>query len=320
MTSPESASLFAATKSVATHQSRWDEKASIRSRPRRMAGVEATPPLLNFSPDCLSTSRHPSVANAPVPALHQLLTLQLYAYLAFTVQLEHTLVNQVLHRLALGHYPLSLPPSLVLDAHRFYCDEGYHGLAAADLQMQIERISMISPIPLPTPSFLRFLRKTKAMVPVELRSLGELCFTVVSETLISGTLRHLPRDPRVAPAVRSVVADHAHDEAYHRSYFAMLMELAWPPLPPSSRQVLGPLLAECIVAFLRPDREWDTRNLLESGWSTPDVNTIISDTYHSSSLVPLSVARFTVDLFRRVGVLDDPATYDAFWRLGLTDP
>lgn len=298
----------------------WDERATVRTHPRRLLEADDIQSKEFFSPDLVAVVHHPAVADRGPRMVRAMLLQHLYWYLDFTSRLEHDLVNEVARRIAQGIPGLSLSHDMRLDAHRLYCDEAYHALASADIKYQIEIATGVPDTPRRLPSFLVWVRGAREGLPAEIRNMTDVFFAVVSETLISRTLTHVPRDQRVNTVVRDVIADHARDEAVHHTYFSDVMEIAWPQISPSHRALIGPLLPHCVLAFLRPEEDETTAEaLVGEGWSASEAQRIVEDTrWGQGDPRPVaSMASATLRLFRRVGVFDDPATEDAFASAGL---
>jgi hypothetical protein len=297
----------------------WDERATVRTHPRRLLEVDDIHVKEFFSPDLVAIVHHPAVADRGHHTVRALLLQHLYGYLDFTSRLEHDLVNEVARRIAQGIPGLSLSHDMRLDAHRLYCDEAYHALASADIKYQIEMATGVLDTPRPLPSFLVWVREAREDLPAEIRSMTDVFFAVVSETLISRTLTRVPRDQRVNTVVRDVIADHARDEAVHHAYFSDFMEIAWPQISASHRALIGPLLPHCVLAFLWPEYEATAQALVREGWRESEAQRIVEDIRWQAgddrSLA--SMASATLRLFRRVGVFDDPVTEDAFASAGL---
>jgi hypothetical protein len=243
----------------------------------------------------------------------------LYRYLDFTAYLEHRVVNIVASRVALGETGFDLPRDMRHDAYKLYCDEAYHALFSADLKRQVEAATGIVSAPPHMPRPLRRLKAIQSASPHEMRALIKLFFVIVSETLISATLIQIPRDGRVVSAVREMVADHAEDEGRHHAYFASLLELIWPRMSCRQQATIGPLLPELILAFLEPDRAAIRSEVARCGLEPDVVRQIVDETYpaHLVQANARSMAKATIRLFERNGVLEHSRTQESFQAAGL---
>jgi hypothetical protein len=162
----------------------WDERATVRTHPRRLLEADDIQAKEFFSPDLVAVVHHPDVADRGPRTVRALLLQHLYGYLDFTSRLEHDLVNEVARRIAQGIPSLSLSHGMRLDAHRLYCDEAYHALASADIKCQIEMATGVFDTRRRLPSFLVWVREAREYLPAVIRSMTDVFLAVVSETLI----------------------------------------------------------------------------------------------------------------------------------------
>lgn len=241
---------------------RWNSQASVRTRPLREA-TEATdfyyPPELVTGHEVLGESLGPE-------RLRQLLTLHLYAYLDFTVQLESLVVLPVTARLGTGRAGVQLPVAMRRDALAITTDEAWHGQFTFDLIERIEAQTGVAARLPQTYEFQRVRGRLRESVEPALRSAFDLLITYVSETLISSKLLTLPQDERLPAYVREAITDHAQDERRHHAYFRALLPYFWRSLGSRDRVVLGALVPEMIAAFLGRDEVLERHCLVEAGF------------------------------------------------------
>jgi hypothetical protein len=303
---------------------KWDSCAAIRSKPRQRMlkrHADGSRDLTYFSPDLVPVSRHPLVVERQLS--RQVQIQHLYSYLWFTTVLEQQYVNPIMIRIATGNIGLSIPKSMLVDAHRIYCDEGYHALCAVDLAQQAEECSGVaSRVDASLPKPFRDLNRLVERTPDALRRSVELAFVIISETLVSSILTRSHLDPRVEPAIRQVILEHAQDEAVHQAYFADLTRLIWPLMDPSLRLHIGQLIPELILTFLRPDLGHIADALIGMGLLPQEAERVVSDCYPRAEI--LGAARFastyTIGLFRSLGALDDTVIQRSFLASGLLNP
>ncbi|MFB6719447.1 diiron oxygenase [Kribbella sp. NPDC056345] len=293
----------------------WDLRSSVRSRPRRVLSDGGELPLF-YSPELTRPAGHKLVVDRGPDDVGELLTRKLYSYLDFTTVLEQEIVNPVVLRLSRDAFGLKLSEEMRFDAHKIYCDEAYHALFSVDVKRQVESISGVVAPTMAEPAFARTIRALKTTLRPDL---VDLCASVVSETLISGTLTQIPQDQRVAGFVRETLADHAEDERTHHAYFAQLMEIGWPQLDPESQQLAGPVFADLILAFLRPDLTAYRQMLTAMGFGERAAHAIVAESHPEDELLAdvRRGARATLGLLRRTGVLRSARTADYFHLTGL---
>ena len=284
----------------------WYAVAKVRTgAPVDLRGGEGLP----FSPALLPHAHLHAAADPD--QRHELLRRALARYLDATCALELVLVNPVVGAIAAGSAPLSFDDHARLDAHRIYCDEGYHALQAAELRAQIA-----ADLPRREPPFAARLDEVAARggATEADRPLVALLFAVVTETLLSANLRTLSSDPRLLPAVRSFVADHAVDEAWHGTCFGAWFAEAHRQIAPADRDRLFPLLPELICAFLAPDAGAIAEDLAAVGLSAP-APPFPHPTPHPGLR---TAAQPTIAAVARAGAMQG-ATARAFARAGLVE-
>lgn len=299
----------------------WSERASVRSRPeRRLEGRLDWERL--FPRDLVPVSLHPLVEEGTPEIVGRLVARHLLRYLDFTAKLEHLVVNRTALSFAQGMTGFEVPDDMRLDAYRIYCDEAYHALFSATLSAEVSQLTAISGDEETAPYFLRRLDQILASCDGTLAPLIEILFVICSETLISSTLLQVGASDDVDRTVQAVIDDHARDESRHHAYFAAVLRQIWPQLSRSAQRDAGPMVPALIQAFLFPDLVDLESELVGYGFTPDQAKEILSDTYPESVLQSSSavMARYTVQHFRAVGAMDDPATADAFARAGLIGP
>ncbi len=300
----------------------WDEKASVRVKPRRvLLRDEEAEGKTFFTPELVPVSRHPLVARLGPEAVRALQVKTLYRYLDFTKRLELDAISVVAADIALGRAGPELPDVMRQDAFKLCTDEAHHAYFSDDMKRQVAEATGVAVEDSSTPRFLRRLRAIRRDLPRDQRRLALALFSVVSETLISGILCQVPKDERVVTSVREMVADHAEDEGRHSAFFSQFFGYLWPRLGNSLRAELGPLLPEFIQAFLEPDKTPIRRSLRALPLHPDEVETILAESYPPAEVAASTrqAATVTLHLFERHGVMDDPHLADAFRERGLRD-
>jgi hypothetical protein len=295
----------------------WKTHSAVRSKP--LPEFIRGGAKLFFTPELVPLVEHPLVSAQGDDAIHQVLTRHLLSHLNFTDVLENEVVTPVAYMLWRRKLDLSLPPAMLVDARKIAVDEMHHALLATGFIEEISALSGVDPLPAQCPSFLLELDVIKSQHESRHVPLLMLCFAIVSETLITSTLTQVPNDDRVVAGVRTILKDHAEDEARHLVYFAQILTTCWPRLTPAQRALVGPLLPRFISMFLAPDL-LDVQGCLAAlGFSADAAEQIIEEVYPRERI--LSDIRLKADssvrLMRRAGVLEDPRTSDSFCQFGL---
>jgi hypothetical protein len=297
----------------------WHQRASVRSRPRRLVdGQLSAGKLVCFPPELTPFVHSPLLTSAHPAIVRDGLTQQLFSYLHFTDRLEHEIVNRVVRRIATGMPGLCVPVETRMDAYKIYCDEAYHSLFSADLMFQIEAASEFRFEPGSGHPALDAFYREVAAVEAPARPWFELFFVVVSETLISGSLLRIPHAEDVIPAVREMVADHAEDESRHHAFFARLCRSAWPQVPENLKIRVGRALPRFIISFLTPDYP-AIRAFLRRHFTEAQTQTVIEECYRPDYVLAeaRAASRTTLRVLREAGVFDLHDVEEAAADLGL---
>lgn len=294
----------------------WYNRASVRSKPRRLCG-EIAPTTHFFPMECAPVASHPVLCNLGPAITEECLVQHLFSYLRFTDGLEHEVVNQTTRRIATNGSGFELPAEARFDAYKIYCDEAYHSLFSADLMLQIANLTGFNYQSFRRHPALEYFHSTVERVATKDRAWFELFFVIVSETLISGTLAKIPQSVNVVPAVRSLVADHAEDEGRHHCFFAQICEVAWAQLSDDLRYMIGIELPEFILTFLTPDFP-AIETFLAKYVDAKQVVEILEECYPRSSLIASvqTAARATLAVFEQAGIFSRPDVADAFEAAG----
>ena len=299
---------------------RWDERASVRSAPRRVLRPEGL--LALFPEELVPIAAHPLVRALGPEALARMQTRQLYRYLHFTAKLEYLVVNHVALGIADGGIRVPIPEQMRFDALRIYCDEAYHSYFSVDLIRQAERLTgMPGPTADEVPYFLERLRSLQARHDPGSSGLIELAFTIVSETLISATLTDVARGERVDPAVTEAVHDHALDEGRHHAYFASYLRYLWASLDTGQREFVGRLFPRLIDVFLDPDRPSIAAELASYRMPAEQIEQVLADVFSEElrHAYNRATAAKLLAYLQDLEVFSSAAAYDEAASLGLVD-
>lgn len=296
----------------------WDQRASVRVRPRHDLPHQHADRVY-FPPELVPAAAHPLVVTHAADAPQRLLLHRLYQYLHFTIDLEAVAVIPVATMLSRGVAGLDLPAGMQSDAFKITTDEAWHAQFSDHLVAQLRARTGIQPRLPRTPQFMRRIADASAALEPGLAAAQQILFAIVSETLISGTLRALPRDERLPSAVREYIADHADDEGRHHAYFHDLLTVFWPALTGTERRALGPQIPTLVRAFLEPDLQAVAFALFDVGLRPVEATQVLDDYYRQVDITAgmRTEAQLCLRYFEDVGAFDDPATRDACEAAGL---
>jgi P-aminobenzoate N-oxygenase AurF len=295
----------------------WNTRSAVRSKPLPVF-VRGSAKLF-FTPELVPLIKHPLVSEQGYEAVQQIITQHLFGHLNFTDALENEIVTPVAYMIGRRQLAFGFPPAMLADARKIAVDEMHHALFAAGFVEEISRLSGVDQLPVRRPSFLLELDAIKSFHNSRTVPFLMLFFAIISETLITSTLTQVPNDERVVTGVRTILRDHAEDEARHHAYFVDVLTAAWPRLTAPQRAIIGPILPRFISMFLTPDLLHAQDCLATLGFSAGAAEQIIEEVYTPENIIAeiRPKADATVRLLRRAGVLEDPRTIDSFGKSGL---
>ena len=292
----------------------WYEQSTVRRAPRRTLNEDDLNGHL-YPMTLAPVTQHPLVTKLDGEQVDKILTNHLYRYLDFTVKLEVSVVNDVVRDIALDIAPFKPEKSMMVDALKIYTDEGYHALFSLDLANQIEDLTEQEPILPRTPRFLKVMKELldQADDAVE-RSLYSLWFVIVSEMLITGSLKDHGSENEMPSAVRDTLKDHMRDEARHHAFFSGLLLTIWPKMNHKQRTECLSRISDFILAFVHPDTDAIETELTVIGMSPDDAKQVVAETYTRETVAGYArdSARSLLSLVSNFDEFHDPEVQDRF--------
>lgn len=266
--------------SVGETFSRWNEKSTVRSAPRRILNCDDSS-LDLFPRRLVPAVSHPIFQARYLDRVSEFLALQLYRYLSFTMNLELMVVNENVRHLLLSADELGLGAKERLALHQVYVDEAYHALFCADFSHQLADITGFRPNYHSQPSFMRELvdLTSGAQVP----SIQSLVFVCVSETLITHNLLDVAADESIPDSVNDIMRDHAKDESLHHNLFKRLIVKFYQDNTANLRDWIH-LIPQSIMSFIKPDLECLRLGLMQIGIGRDEALQILGETYESGAV------------------------------------
>ncbi|WP_200216697.1 diiron oxygenase [Micromonospora coerulea] len=299
----------------------WHEKSGVRASPRRTI-PEDDDILKDFFPRHLVAHlAHPAVAETDEVLKRYLLAQHMYHWMGFTTAFELAVVCRASKLIAERESGIEVPGGVRMDAYKILVDESYHALYSFDAVEQIQARSGIEALPYDFQPFLVNLDRIGDDHPQH-RRLVQLIQVFVFETLITGLLVDIPKDPNVVSLVREIARDHAIDEGRHHVYFAEFFGHLWGQLELSDRRLVAAFLPDLIVRSLQPATLSASTALNAAGFSSTVTRSIIAESYDRESVSAgiRSAAGRTIGILENHGVLDLPGAREGFAAAGLLHP
>ncbi len=263
----------------------WDEKASVRSRPYRIAAEDETA----LSERHVPVLRHRLLAGLAPEARMALRRMAFQRFMNFTHKLELVVVNTVTANIALENYGFRLPETLVLDAHRIYVDEAYHALVAYNAMAEAAKRLEGQAVQQDRPPFLSYFLSIEADGKDRRAALLQVFFVIVSEMLITTTLKDAHRHHDMGSTVGALLHDHAVDESRHHAFYKSFLDVVWEQLSDPDQGIVLDAIPEMIRAYCRPDLSTMARELESVGIGRAATRSILAETYAEPAIAEFAI-------------------------------
>ncbi|WDG81096.1 diiron oxygenase [Pseudomonas chlororaphis] len=229
----------------------WEERATIRTRPRRM--LEDDDKLI------YPLSRQPLVHSQSFldhcAHLRDFVLVQsLYKFINDVVIFETELVDKTARNIAKNRFAIAFPFACRYDAMTVVVDEDYHALVAMDFMQQTIAMSGIEPIELPREIELsRAIPAALRQAPEHLRDAVELICVAIAENTVTNDVAAFAKDDTVKPSIKGLMADHLQDEGRHSGFWSRLVCIYWHGASDADRAEIARVLPVFIAQYLTND-------------------------------------------------------------------
>lgn len=228
------------------HAVAWEERATVRNRPRRLLEDDG----LRFYPvDRQPLLLQPAIQRA---GCEQQVELQsLYKYIHDIVVFETEIVNHTAREIAKGLFPFDFPAAARLDAMSVVVDEDYHAYVAMDYLDQVVCHTGVAPIEMPGRIELSSaIPDVCAGLAPAHRSGMELMAVAISENTVTADVAAFARDNAVKRSIKGLMGDHLADEGRHSGFWTRLVALYWSGIDEGSRRAIGNRLLAFLSRYL----------------------------------------------------------------------
>ncbi|WP_277670074.1 diiron oxygenase [Saccharomonospora viridis] len=297
---------------------RWEERGSIRTRPRKTIDFEQTG---YFFP----ADRQPLLLDESVAALgehikERILIQSFFKYLHDIVNLEIKEIVSACTKLLYSDLPVEIGPELKLNTYSVIIDEYYHVYIAQDLILQLrEHYPDLGHFEFPTSDSQRAVTEIKARLEPRYHDVFEILANCCFETTLVRELVEFFDSKDVHPSIRYYVKDHMNDESRHYAFFLDLMKHLWARMPEDYREAIGSRLGEFVKLYLSLESEKEFNvQLLESVLGDRDrAERSITRLYSGFDVTPdLPIAQNVLRAFGKAGLLEHPAVRSSFRKIG----
>lgn len=276
----------------------WHTQSLVRAR----AGIAFDLPLDEahalYNPALTAYAGHPAVLAANPAGARILRAQRLADYLASTELVEIRIVNAAA---AIMLACEDMPEAMRIDLLKIYTDEGYHVVMLAEFREHLRRATGID-LQRRESAGLRHILDRLDGLPLDTRALGTICAAIVTETLITSTLRQAGGQG-VYPPVAAMLADHAHDENMHHAFFVRYAQWYLPRLSMAQRALVEQLVPEWLLHFLSPNLDQLRRDLCALGVAPAQADAVLAASFDETTWnnLFLSSSLATRALFTRLG-------------------
>jgi hypothetical protein len=235
-------------QSYKSHAESWEQRATIRSRPRRIVeddGLHYYP--LERQPLCA----HPAIVDAGDAVRDFILLQSFYKYINDVIIFETEIVNATALKIARGRFAHDFPFACRHDAMSVVIDEDYHAYVAMDYLRQVEVHTGVAALAANHEIELsRAIPSALERVAPPYRDGMELLAVAISENTVTAEVAAFSRDTTLKRSVKGVMSDHLADEGRHSVFWINLVKLYWSEIDEAARSALGETLPVFLKEYL----------------------------------------------------------------------
>lgn len=253
-----------------THAASWEQRATIRSRPRRIIEDDE----LSFYPK----ERQPLCFDPVIEKLgdevqNTILLQSLYKYINDIVIFETEIVNKTALNIAKGRFPFEFSFDVRYDAMSVVIDEDYHAFVAMDFQNQMQQQTGTKPFQVFDEIELsRAIPKAIAPLDDSKHKAGvELIAVAISENTVTSDVAAFASDQSVKRSIKGIMADHLADEGRHSNFWIKLVKIYWSEIDETSRLAIGAALPKFLEEYLTNDIQKEFDKALINHLGLPDI-------------------------------------------------
>lgn len=282
----------------------WFEKATVRN----MACIRLQDDFnWRFPTEMKPLLAHPLVQRLPEETYRFLNIQSFYKYLHDVCLTETDVVNRVSLSIAYNASAVLFPPEISAEAFAVIIDEGFHSYVARLFSMEIERVTSVKPLRLPSENQLvRAFHAAKDDAGEEESLIADLLCCCISESTFTKEILEASKLSGYDETFHLVMSEHLRDEGRHYSYFRHVLTYFWEKGTEEQQQIAADLLPSILLTYFgnEIDASFDEYLLRSAGLAENVVTEVIEDVYGK----PLTYAEFprlrnSLEFLRLAGVL-----------------
>ena len=294
------------------HQLVWENKATVRAKPRIVFEKNQGGYFFPLSRQPLSL--HPLVEDLGADSLTYLLAQSLYKYTNDFAIIETKVVNQSIFSVMSNSLVIDFSPEQKINLSTIMVDEAYHAYVSFDAMLQIQEHTNIKPLPLPKTIEIELaIKAIKDKLDPLYHGEFELIAVCLAENTLTKEIVAMLDQDETHPFFQQLIHDHLSDESRHAGIFFHLLEYLWRALPEDYKRSIGRILPEFLTLYLSSavQIEFDTRVLIQLGLTSCQVDEIINDTYGNFQVTQHHpMLKNIISILNKAGVLDEAVSFE----------
>lgn len=285
----------------------WERFSSIRNRPRRIIDVNSSNQHYYFPINKQPLCSHKIVKSLKYENFQNILLQSAYKFFYEISDIEINLVTNV--ALTIVKQKKLLSDEFKQAINTIIIDEVYHALVAEDYISQLELVTAVPPIYVPSDNSLTYaLKETEAYLTPQEKDFFKIIAVCIAENSVTKELVTMSKSKDVDDSFQQVNADHLIDEGRHSQIFTILLKDLWHKhLPNEIKEKIIEVIPYFIKKYLDNKHEKLFANVIlkNLGFSDEIVDEIIAETYFETDLLSNPVMLNIVELFKRTDMLND---------------
>lgn len=234
---------------INTYQEKWENRSSIRTRPRKI--IDFNQRGVFFPPSKQTLLMLPEIAQLGEKTKAEILLHSFYKYLNDIINLEIKLINEVCYKIVHGELTISYPEEIKLNAYTVIIDEYYHVYLAKDMMNQLDNhFSNFNKLKFPISDAYYAVESICEKLDPKYRDMFKVIAVCIFETTLVRELVEFFNDKEVHPSIKYYVNDHINDESKHYGFFYELLEFTWNNLPEDYKKEIGQHLGDFVKLYL----------------------------------------------------------------------
>ena len=261
-------------------QQKWEQSATVRSRPRVVFDTEHTGYLFPLRNQLLSD--HPDVKALGKDALTYLLVQSLYRYHHQIATIETRVVSHVIMDAVTDRLGISFTDEQKLNLYTILVDESYHAYVAYDAMQQIQQHTNIKPLPFPNSIEIE-QAISLALSKLAHQYHGPFKFIAIclAENTLTKEMAQMTLQEETHPFFQHIIEDHFSDETRHSALFFQLLQHSWCLIDGDCKRSIAAVLPEFLKNYLNISVQMNFEKTILGalGVKSEYADKILSDTY-----------------------------------------